>query len=457
MKKSIFVHDWIYHIWWAEKVFIDIIKHYILQDIDKNDDIKWSDYIIYTLFSDKKSIKISLDNWYQTPDIKPINHDSIDSLLDDENKQAIKDENSIISDKEELKYSDFDIEVKTTLPRWIFGVFKWFEKKQIPFLSKIFDYRNLMFFYPILIRWARLDIKKYNPDRVVISSFAVVKNILATRYRQDNNINTILYLHSPYMFLWNHFEKNRDKLNNFIWFFYNFAKKLQTNRDLKTIYTNEIKYNSFYTKSLIDKIYYGKVVVNDNKYDDNFIRYPKANQEYIDLNLDSGEIYSNEWNNSDYYIYIWRIVRFSKELENIVKLFDHNGRKLYIIWSWPDEEYLKSISWENINWLGYIWDVSEKIKYMRWARWCINLTLESFWLVNIESLLCGIPIFGLDKWWTREIVDDQEDISYLVKKIDQDSLIKEFEIFEDSIGNNIYNPANLRKHGLELISKYCNW
>lgn len=456
MKKTVFVHDRIYHIWWAEKVFVDIIKHSIQQDINKGNDIKWSDYLIYTLFSDKKNIKIKLDEWYSSWD-KSNNpnwnkYSDMDNLLDEQNQQAILKEDGLdVSKSDENNISnEIEININTTLPRWIFNIFIWFEKKQISYLSKLFDYRNLMFFYKILIWISKLDIKKLNTDKIVISSFAVVKNILNERYWHENNISTLLYLHSPYMFLWNHFDKNKSKLSKFVSFFYDLAKRLQTNRDLKTLYADEIKYNSFYTKSLIDKIYYGKIVSNTNKYDDNFIRYPKVDKNYLDINIDNT-------NKSDYFIYIWRIVRFSKELDKIIWLFNQNKKNLYIIWSGPDEEYLKLISWENITFCGYISDPEEKIRYMKWARWCINLTLESFWLVNIESLLCGTPVFWYDKWWTREIVDDQEDISYLVKNLDQESLVKEFEIFDDNIDNWVYKVNILKQHWLSLIKKYCNW
>lgn len=472
MKKTVFVHDWIYHLWWAEKVFLDIIKHFIQQDITNNKNIWWSDYIIYTLFSNKSHLEINLDDWYISNKVNnkiseydhklsktEIYNQEMESLLDSSNKEAIKKEEDVWVEHKTTdgvientldSTNKLQIEIKSILPRWLFNIFIWFEKKQVPYLSKIFDYRNLMFFYPILIRWVKWGIKKHNPDRLVISSFAVVKNILNTTYRKENNIQTTLYLHSPYMFLWNHFEKNKAKLDKFISFFYNITKKLQTNWDLKTIYADEIKYNSFYTKSLIDKIYYGKVVINNNKYDNNFIRYPKVDQKYIDHDIDTNKM-------SDYFIYIWRIVRFSKELEKIVKLFTQNGKKLIIIWSGPDEEYLKSTASENIKFLWYMSDVETKIGYLSGARWCINLTLESFGLVNIESLLCGVPIFGYDKWWTREIIDDDDNIWYLVKDIDHENLVKEFDKFDKNIDDKIYKSDYLKSHAINLLNRYCNW
>lgn len=459
MSKTIFVHDWIYHLWGAEKVFGDIITHFINNDIYTNDDIKKSDYIIYTLFSDKDSLEIKLDSEVRLK--KDIKNPSMIDLLNEENKNAIsKLESDDIDDERSKKYTSntIKIPIKTVLPRWLFGIFKYFEKKHVPIISKIFDYRNLMFFYPILIWILRYKIRSTNPTKIITSSFAVAKNTYATQYRKDNDIYTMLYLHSPYMFLWNHFDKNKEKLDKFIGFFYKWARKIQIKWDLKDIYVDDIKYNSFYTKSLIDKIYYGKIIKSGDQYDKNNIRYPKVDEKYININIENNKIKDNK---SDYYIYIWRIVRFSKELDKIVGLFNDNGKNLYIVWSGPDEEYLKSISLENIKYLGYIKDVDKKIELMKWARWCINLTLESFGLINMESLLCGTPLFWYDKWGTREIIWDDiniiwDEVGYLIKNLDKENLIREFEIFENNIDRGYYDHNKLRKHALGMINKYCN-
>jgi hypothetical protein len=71
------------------------------------------------------------------------------------------------------------IEIITALPRWVFSVFQYFEKHRVPVLSKLFDYRNLMFFYPLLVQILRQKIQQFGPDEVVVSSFAAVKNVLS--------------------------------------------------------------------------------------------------------------------------------------------------------------------------------------------------------------------------------------------------------------------------------------
>jgi hypothetical protein len=60
----------------------------------------------------------------------------------------------------------------------MFGVFQYFEQHRVPVLSKLFDYRNLMFFYPVLVWILRRKVEQFAPDEMIVSSFAAVKNIL---------------------------------------------------------------------------------------------------------------------------------------------------------------------------------------------------------------------------------------------------------------------------------------
>jgi hypothetical protein len=53
------------------------------------------------------------------------------------------------------------IEIVTALPNWINQIFLFFAKKNFPILSWIFDYRNLMFFYPRLMKILSKKIKKF--------------------------------------------------------------------------------------------------------------------------------------------------------------------------------------------------------------------------------------------------------------------------------------------------------
>jgi hypothetical protein len=85
---------------------------------------------------------------------------------------------TLFSDKKFLEVGGEQLEIVTTLPRWVFSIFQYFEKHRTPILSKLFDYRNLMFFYPVLVWILRQKIQQFGPDEMVVSSFAAVKNVV---------------------------------------------------------------------------------------------------------------------------------------------------------------------------------------------------------------------------------------------------------------------------------------
>ena len=152
-KKIAFCHDWIYHIGGAEGVFFDLITKYDKSENSSN---------IYTLFSDREYIDINGKTYH----------------------------------------------IYTALPKRICKIFVYFTNHKVPILSKIFDYRNLMFWYPILIWLLSRKINNFDPDKVVISNSACIKNI----YINNNLTKKILYLHSPLMYIRNHYDDNVAKL-----------------------------------------------------------------------------------------------------------------------------------------------------------------------------------------------------------------------------------------------------
>ena len=52
------------------------------------------------------------------------------------------------------------IPIVQTLPKWINQIFLFFTKRKVKVLSGIFDYRNLMVFYPRLMKLLSFKIKK---------------------------------------------------------------------------------------------------------------------------------------------------------------------------------------------------------------------------------------------------------------------------------------------------------
>lgn len=114
---------------------------------------------------------------------------------------------TIFSDSNKLTTKKQSLKIVTALPTWVNTLFLRCSKKNIPVLSRLFDYRNLMAFYPSLMKVLSKKIQKYNPDHIVISSFAVAKNITPI-----SGVKMTLYLHSPMQYIRTHYDEYKEKL-----------------------------------------------------------------------------------------------------------------------------------------------------------------------------------------------------------------------------------------------------
>ena len=272
-------------------------------------------------------------------------------MIEDRIKNADKSESlaifTMFSDKHFLIIDARKIPIITALPRWIFSTFVFFDKYKTPLFSKIFDYRNLMFFYPLLINRLRKKINAFHTDEVHISSFAVAKNVLPLSSKKINSKNstskTFLRLQSPFMYIHNHFASNLAKLKFPIKQIYQFAASYLKPRDLQAREYTNMSTNSKYTSSLVKKIY---------GIAESTIEYPK-----LDNNFFTPAIQSQR---SDYFVFVGRLVTFSKQVDIIIKAFNTLNLPLKIIGSGPDEQYLQSIANSNIEFLGRISDPVRK-------------------------------------------------------------------------------------------------
>ncbi len=344
-----FVHDRLYHMWGAEAVFFDLIK--------KKSKENWR---IFTLFSDKK----------------------------------------------ELEVAGQKLEIVTALPHWIFVVFHYFEKHRTPILSKLFDYRNLMFFYPILTWILRQKIVSYDPDEVVIDSFAAARNVVPVAWWRAH---TTIYFHSPMQYIRANYHDNISKLKAPISRFYRLVTPLLRRRDCLPRHYDIVYSNSHYTAWTVSDLYKLSSTV----------RYPRISNIYEDYIIEQAQ---------DYYIFVGRMVIFLKELDRIVRLFNHNGKRLVMVWDGPDYEYLRSIAHDNIEFVGRITDLDRKMKLVWRARGFVNIARESFGMVTIEALCQWVPVFWLADWGSVELVDEQSGI--LVQNKSDASLIEAFERFD---------------------------
>ena len=312
---------------------------------------------------------------------------------------------TLFSDCEQLKTNHHNLTVVTALPKWINKLFLWCGKHKIPLLSRLFDYRNLMFFYPTLMKILSHKIKKRKPDYITISSFAIAKNITPI-----SGIPMMLYLHSPIQYIWTHYDEYKEKLTGIKWKLFNRIVPKLRKRDLKFTKFDKVFANSKYTAKVAEELYGMKNIQ---------IKYPHIPNKFF--------VPAVQETPQAYYLYVGRLVSFVREADKIIKLCNELKVPLIIMGSGPDEKQLKSIAGPSIIFIGRIQDVDEKIKIISQAKWLINLTKESYGIGTVEALLMGVPVFGYSEWATVELVD--EDCGVLVKDKKHNTLVEGFKRF----------------------------
>ncbi len=329
---------------------------------------------------------------------------------------------TLFSDRSSISVWSKKLQIVTALPKRINQIFLYFSKHKIKLLSSLFDYRNLMMFYPFFMKILSRKIIKYSPNKIIISSFAVAKNI------SISNIKKKLYLHSPMQYIRSHYDEYTHKLSWYKLALFKAITPRLKRRDKKFIQFDEVEFNSQYTAQLAKELYWieWKVV------------YPKIDPVFQAANL--------VLQPDNYYIYVWRTVKFVKELDKIIKLFNETKNPLLIMWSGPDEFFLKSIAWDNIIFIGWIDDPQEKMKIISRSKWLVNITKESFWMCTMESLLCGVPVFGFNEWASVELVDSKSWI--LVPDKNHETLVSNFKKFVEKN----WDRERIQKKAKKLIT-----
>lgn len=306
------------------------------------------------------------------------------------------------------------------------------EKEKIPidalisnnFLINKIWYRNLLPFFPILTFFLSLKIRKYKPQKTIISSFAISKNIKTKWYKK-------LYLHSPMQYIRESYDEYCQKLSWLKKIVFKLSSFYLKKWDRKQRNFDEVLFNSQYTQKTAQKIYNlsGEIA------------YPPISSHFLNAN------YSKDIDN--YFVYMWRLVKFSKEVDKIINLFNKNWENLIIIWEWPDEVELKKQAKDNIIFTWKISENKEKEKILKSSRWFVNLTKESFWIATAEALCCWVPIFGYEKGGSWELVDKNSGI--LVQTKDIKTLNKKFNEFKEKV----FDRKKIKNNFLEIYKKYC--
>lgn len=328
---------------------------------------------------------------------------------------------TLFSNKRELRVGKYTYEVVTSLPRWVNTIFVYFSVHKIRFLSWLFDYRNLFVLYPLLCWLLSRKINAYAPERVVISSFAAVKNI-----RTD--APQILYLHSPNQYIRENYSEYIEKFKFPTRQIFQLCVGYIRRADKKSHTYSEIYVNSGYTNESAQRYYGFQWTVLYPKLPEEVLTTDAvlemhASKSFLAKSIDAASIAGE----GEYYLYIGRLVKFVREVDRIIALANSMEIPLLIAGSGPDEQYLKEMAWPTVTFVGQITDLHQKVELIRHAKGLINIAKESFGMATAEALALGVPVFGYNQWGTRELVDEQS--GHLISSKDAAALQHGFKTF----------------------------
>lgn len=184
----------------------------------------------------------------------------------------------------------------------------------------------------------------------------------------------------------------------------------------------------------------------------------------VDMPSESDRL--EESQSRDYYVTISRLVG-SKHIDLMIRMAKKMKVMLKIAGTGKDGQYLKSISNEYVEFLGYVPDDKLEDLYSR-AKAFVNAAVdEEFGISPIEAMSFGVPVIAFSAGGLKETVIDSKN-GYLYDQLSEDSLIKaikklekltksEYEMMRKSAKEESkkYSEAVFQKNILSLVKKYA--
>ncbi|MFW6015705.1 MAG: glycosyltransferase [bacterium] len=148
----------------------------------------------------------------------------------------------------------------------------------------------------------------------------------------------------------------------------------------------------------------------------------------------------------DYYLIVSRFVPY-KRIDLAIKAFNELGKRLVVVGSGSEENYLKKIAKSNIEFIGRISD--QKLKeYFQRCKALIFAAKEDFGIIPLEAQACGRPVIAFGEGGALETVKHLETGVHF-KEQTVDSLIDAVNAFE----KNHFDNSLIRNHAEEFSKK----
>jgi len=209
---------------------------------------------------------------------------------------------------------------------------------------------------------------------------------------------TIVYYHAPARYMWDWAHEYRKEIWCNTWlksYFYGRLLLSLRKWDYSVAQTRDIILaNSFTTQKRIEK-YYRR---------NSEVVYPPIETKRFSKQVTHHSI-KKTYGFSSYYIIISAITEFKRidvAIQAFKEMWDIN---LLIVWDGDQRDKLKTISknHKNIQFAGtQFWD--DLVSIVQQSSGLIFPWEEDFWIVPIEVMAAGKPVFALKKWWLTETV-----------------------------------------------------
>jgi glycosyltransferase involved in cell wall biosynthesis len=133
-------------------------------------------------------------------------------------------------------------------------------------------------------------------------------------------------------------------------------------------------------------------------------KYYGFSSEIIYPPVDVSKIEMTDGIPDDYYVIVSRLEPY-KKIDLAIKAFNKLEKQLVIIGTGSQENYLKSIANDNIEFLGWQSDKSVQ-EYLRNAKALVFPGEDDFGITPIEAMACGRPVIAYNKGGVAETVKD---------------------------------------------------
>ncbi len=271
-----------------------------------------------------------------------------------------------------------------------------------------------------------LDFSNYD---VVISSSSWFAHWVITK----PETKLIVYCHSPARYLWdwtNEYKKDIGWQSWIKWFILN--KSFLKLRIWDYIASKRHDITLANSKNTADRIQkYWRIKPE--------ILYPPVEWKRFEKNI---KFKNNFW---EYYIIVSALTEF-KKIEIAIKAFNKlKNKKLVIVWEWNYKGKLEKMV-KNSNTV-FVWS-----KFWDELVWLVQNSLalvfpweEDFWIVPIEAMFAGKPVFAYKWWWLLESVIEGKTWEFFNKKNWED-FIDKFEDFDTKVKSSFYSTDEIIKN-----------